>query len=362
MSTKVGKPHYKVVLVVPFYNERLYIEGTLRSLLNQSLTVENAANKFDWHIIFINNASTDLTREYIVNYLKDSEISYEIISETRKGTVYSRPTGLNRAAAMASDVIVSTDADTILPQDFIASTYKELMQSGADVLVGARIEDKRISLWKRIVSRRLFQARRRIWNFEYKYFGPYFFGSFFAIRSVFFRGIRLFNPEESEQYMGEDISLSRRCYYQGARFIKSEVAVWPSERRIFAEKSSSFRTIVGNIGHDYDSINNMAELHFEKMNRNRENEILSELVELEARRFLWSLADAYVFWRLTGRKFTIPKQCFDNSVRLLGKDCLNTVIGYTKHNDCNNVQGFYFAISETCINRVKQVISRYINE
>ena len=54
----------KVSVLIPVYNAELYIGRCIRSLLNQTLNVD------DYELIVINDGSTDNTESVIKSYIK----------------------------------------------------------------------------------------------------------------------------------------------------------------------------------------------------------------------------------------------------------------------------------------------------
>ena len=53
-----------VSIIVPVYNVRKYIAETIKSVLAQTYT--------NWELLLIENASTDGTKEFVAEYLKDN--------------------------------------------------------------------------------------------------------------------------------------------------------------------------------------------------------------------------------------------------------------------------------------------------
>lgn len=353
MSKTKNSSQFEVVVVIPFFNERLYVEPTLKCLLRQKYP-----KGFKWHVVFIDNNSTDLSGEYIEQRLFKSQISYEIIKEKRKGTVYSRTTGMNRASRMDCKVIISTDADTTFPRNFVFQTYRDLIDNNADILVGLKKVHKLISLWQRVVSRRLFNSRRKVWNLEFKYFGPYFFGSFFAINRKFFLNIKKFDPKVNEKFMGEDISLARRCYYQGGKFVNSKSFVRPSVRRIIKEQNNNIASFVGNVKGGYDALFKLSTLNFKVLSKSEELEALNNLLKFEVDRFFWNIADAYIFWKSTGCKYINAKKSYQEGLNFLGINILDLGMK-TGDTTTNRV---YKLIRNKCMIRAKSKIYAYLNE
>ena len=90
-------------IVIPFYNAESYIEKCLLSVLTQ---------KYDnFHIILINDASTDKSDEIIQGYLSD-KITY-IKNETRMGAMYNHQNAVFNFCN-PNDIVVQVDGDDML--------------------------------------------------------------------------------------------------------------------------------------------------------------------------------------------------------------------------------------------------------
>ncbi len=94
----------KVSVVVPVYNEELYIEKCLQNILNQTEKADE--------IIVVDNNSIDDTVS-LVEKFKD----VTIVVEKKQGMTPARNKGFNTAKG---DIIARTDADTLVPTDWVA--------------------------------------------------------------------------------------------------------------------------------------------------------------------------------------------------------------------------------------------------
>jgi glycosyltransferase involved in cell wall biosynthesis len=92
----------RVSLVIPVYNEEKRIRKCLESIVNQ-------IEKPD-EIIVVDNNCTDKTIEIAREY------GAKIINEKKQGMIYARNAGFNTAK---SEILAKTDADAILPRDWI---------------------------------------------------------------------------------------------------------------------------------------------------------------------------------------------------------------------------------------------------
>lgn len=101
-----------ISVVIPAYNEEESIGLCLTSLVNQN-------TKRSFEVIIVNNNSTDNTAN-IVRIFKD-RLNLRLISEKKKGRGAARARGFEEAKG---NIIFTTDADTIIPQDWIESFVK----------------------------------------------------------------------------------------------------------------------------------------------------------------------------------------------------------------------------------------------
>ncbi len=97
----------KVSVVIPAYNEEKYIKACIDSIINQQEPADE--------IIVVNNNSTDSTVDIAGQY------PVRIVNEEEQGMIQARNRGFNEAQY---DIIARTDADTIVPPDWIAKIKK----------------------------------------------------------------------------------------------------------------------------------------------------------------------------------------------------------------------------------------------
>lgn len=97
-----------ITVVVPAYNEELHLVACLDSLACQSLKPDR--------VIVVDNNSTDKTAEIAGRYP-----FVTIIKEARQGRAYARNAGYN---AVTTDIIARTDADMVLPPDWVEHIHR----------------------------------------------------------------------------------------------------------------------------------------------------------------------------------------------------------------------------------------------
>lgn len=100
-------------ILIPFRNE----ESNLLELVNSIKTLTYDENKFE--CIFINDESSDSSVEIINDHLSKTELNYSIINNLRKSNSPKKG-AINTAINIAQfDWIITTDADCILPKDWL---------------------------------------------------------------------------------------------------------------------------------------------------------------------------------------------------------------------------------------------------
>lgn len=110
----------KVSVVIPAYNEERYIRRCLESFGRQEVLPDE--------IIIVDNNCTDKTREIC------KEFPVKVISERQQGMIFARNSGFNSAKYK---IIARTDADAILPKDWIKKIKQNFSANNIDALGGA---------------------------------------------------------------------------------------------------------------------------------------------------------------------------------------------------------------------------------
>jgi len=103
---------FEASVVIPAFNEEDYIGPCL-----QSLTWQKTKTKFE--VIVIDNNSTDKTNKVAKSF--KNKLNIRVIVEKQQGRGVARWRGFEEAKGK---IIFSTDADTILPEDWIESFMK----------------------------------------------------------------------------------------------------------------------------------------------------------------------------------------------------------------------------------------------
>lgn len=98
-------------IVIPAFNESLFIAKTLESLSRQSFK--------NFELIVVDNNSSDNTAEVARLF------GAKVITEKKQGVAFARQTGFEVARGK---IIATTDADTVLPENWTAEILKKFKQ------------------------------------------------------------------------------------------------------------------------------------------------------------------------------------------------------------------------------------------
>ena len=116
---KGGKSFFSII--IPAFNEEKTISQTLESVLGQNFP------RHQYEIIVVNNNSTDKTAAMVKKFP-----AVKLIHEPKQGYVYALKRGAKEASG---EILVFTDADTIVPPDWL-SQYQKAYQNPRVVVVG----------------------------------------------------------------------------------------------------------------------------------------------------------------------------------------------------------------------------------
>ncbi len=143
----------KISVVIPAFNEEKRIGACLKSVLNQTIP--------PLEVIVVDNASTDNTANIA------REMGATVVSEPRKGITSARNTGFNAAKG---EIIARTDADSIVPKDWIEKIGKEFEKDSEIVAIsGPAIFG--IDMLTPLVRIIVFEANKKIFG-HYGLYGP----------------------------------------------------------------------------------------------------------------------------------------------------------------------------------------------
>jgi glycosyltransferase involved in cell wall biosynthesis len=116
----------KISVVIPAYNEEKILGKCLEALKRQT--------KKPYEIIVVDNNSSDKTSEVAKNK------GARVVFEKMRGASYARNKGFDEAKG---DVVLRTDADTIVPQDWVEKMEKGFMDQDVAIVCGGVIYYKK---------------------------------------------------------------------------------------------------------------------------------------------------------------------------------------------------------------------------
>lgn len=111
-------------VVIPAYNEEKYIAACLDSLVKQK-------TKKKFEVIIADNNSSDKTVDVAKKYC--NKLNLRIVIETKKGRAPARRAGF---AAAKGEIILSTDADSVVPENWVTYLTDALTSSEAIAVSG----------------------------------------------------------------------------------------------------------------------------------------------------------------------------------------------------------------------------------
>ena len=199
----------KISIVVPAFNEATMLPLCLDAIQKQDY-------KGDFEVIIADNASTDNTVRIAQKF------NAKVVYEKRRGAVYARITGFNAATG---EIIASTDADTLVPIDWLTSIEIALRDQNYAGIVGAYELNNTNTFSKKLVGSFVPYLR-----FIDKLVGAHFAGANFAVRRLAYIEVGGFDPSF---ITGEDLELSRRLRDCGFELkVDYKICVKTSARRL----------------------------------------------------------------------------------------------------------------------------------
>lgn len=118
----------KISIIIPIYNGERTIKACLKSISSQ--TYKN------YELIIVDNNSTDQTKEIVNKFqIRDQRIHY--IFEKQQGRGVARNTGIKCAKG---EIIIMTDADCIVPQNWIEELTKPIIYENEKAVMGGEYD------------------------------------------------------------------------------------------------------------------------------------------------------------------------------------------------------------------------------
>lgn len=211
-----------ISVVVPAHNEE-----ALLSLCLESLKSQDFHGAFE--VIVVNNHSTDKTSEIAKKY------PVKVIYESKKGIAFARQKGFQIAKG---EVVASTDADTIVPKNWLARIFEIFKNNPEAVALTGNIDfygrtKRRLAIFN-IISP---LARLNTWIISGR---QHLWGANFAIKRDVFHKIGGFDTRLA---VGEDHDLGSHAKEFGKIIYQRDLTVNTSARRF--ENKINTKNVLG---------------------------------------------------------------------------------------------------------------------
>jgi glycosyltransferase involved in cell wall biosynthesis len=205
----------KVSVVVPVYNEQLFIKRCLENILSQNVKADE--------VIIVDNNCTDKTCEIA------KEMGARVVREKRQGMIYARNKGFESAKY---EIIARTDADSIVPRNWIEKIKYNFRTQNIDALSGPIVFDTKVktSAPALIYSRSL----KKFLKGNYVLQGPHM-----ALTKVMWKKVRPYvNLDDSKVH--EDVDLSMNIIKMNGKIGYDESLIVETSARRMKKKPLSF--------------------------------------------------------------------------------------------------------------------------
>jgi len=223
-----------ISIIIPAYNEAKSLPKCLNSLVSQK-------TQHQFEVILVDNNSTDNTSQVAQTF--QSKLNLKIVKETIKGRGSARKTGFDQALA---DLILSTDADTILPHNWIEDLTKPFVDPKIVATTGpCKITDCRPN-----INQRFNFLQPKFMHLYRLAYGHYWLSGFnFAIRKDIYKKSGGFNPHINGL---EDIDLGFRVRKLGKiYFCKNLIVVFSGRRFCHSLLKGSLQYVTSFIKYKY---------------------------------------------------------------------------------------------------------------
>lgn len=234
--------HPLISIVIPAHNEEQFLSETLRAIKAQAYK--------NFEVIVVDNNSTDATAQIAKDY------GVRVISESVKGVAAARQAGF---MAANGSIIASTDADTIVPRNWLSRIAQKFEARSGMVAYGGLY-----SLYSGPLSARMAfpDIAYLAWCMDRLISGSWSLpGSNMAVRAEAFKSVGGFNLNK---HVMEDIDISRRLAKIGDVVMDQGNIVQTSGRRYgngfikgltpYAKATRAGRIIPKSFGEGFKSI------------------------------------------------------------------------------------------------------------
>lgn len=112
-----------ISIVIPTYNVSKYIEGTLKSVLAQTMK--------NFEIIIVDDGSTDDTVDICKKILSESDVKYKILEQSNSGVSIARNKGIENCEGK---YIYILDSDDLISNDFLDKMVSTAIEKNSDIV------------------------------------------------------------------------------------------------------------------------------------------------------------------------------------------------------------------------------------
>lgn len=186
-----------VAIIIPVYNEELFLEACLRSIQAQTVAPDE--------VIVVDNNSSDRSLQIARSFK-----GVKVISEKRQKVLYARTTGFNAAT---SDILGRIDADTRLEPDWVERLIVDFQDPDLAAVTGSsHWYDMPFSSWNHRVEN---FAKEFLFRHEKNF--PFLFGTNMALRASAWHSIS--GQLCQDGYIFEDADLAIHLFQDGQKLL-----------------------------------------------------------------------------------------------------------------------------------------------
>lgn len=202
----------KVSVVIPARNEGGEIELCLKSLAAQSFR--------EFEILVVDNGSTDDTEAIARRY------GCRVVHEARPGAAFARQRGFDEARG---EIIASTDADTVVPPNWLELIVRSFEKNPDQVGVYGTIRLREHHGFGQWLAEFLFELFLRLNSLLGR---PHFCGPNFAVRRMAFHRVGGFKDGDRFYASSEDFQLSLKLAREGYILFHRDLVAYSSPRKL----------------------------------------------------------------------------------------------------------------------------------
>lgn len=144
----------KISIVIPAYNE----QGNIPIITEKISTLFDSLKQYSFEIIFVNDGSSDATRNVLNNLSKQFSYVKYIHFSKNFGHQLALKAGIDKAKG---DAVINMDGDLQHPVEVIPELLKH-WENGYDIVYTLRKEDEKLSYFKRTTSNSFYKILNKV--------------------------------------------------------------------------------------------------------------------------------------------------------------------------------------------------------